>query len=241
MTMTKPVAKPVEPVAVRPKASQRKGRTGEITREARVPTQERSRRRYQQIIEATEALLASANIEDLSLYDIARQAQIAPASVHYLFSTVAAIHIELSRLYNRRMTDHMLARQRVLAATRQPSWQSWFRLLMREAVDLLNQHRPMAEVMLGPTMHRLSYQAAMEMNAVFARATLEMLSQAYVLPDIPHHENHHMMSIVISEALWRSAYMQNGHIDDETFEESLRATVAYMRCFLPETLRLREP
>lgn len=69
---------------VRRKASQRKGRTETLEHRARRPLQKRSLDRFNSILEATEVLLETANIEDISFYDIARQADLPPASVHYL-------------------------------------------------------------------------------------------------------------------------------------------------------------
>ncbi len=224
---------------VRPKASHRKTRTAEVTRIARVPAQERSRLRYQQIIAATEQLLETANIEDISLYDVAAKAGIAPPSVHYLFNTMAAIHIELNRLYNIQLTELTLARQGQLVAARTPGWQEWVRTAMRAAADALNGSRAMSEIMLGPVLHRRSTQASREMNGLYAQSGLQMMREVFVMPDIPQLERILTYSIEISESLWSGAYVLRGRIDDETFEESVRASIAYLRCYLPDTLMLR--
>ncbi|SDP77547.1 DNA-binding transcriptional regulator, AcrR family [Ralstonia sp. 25mfcol4.1] len=205
-----------------------------------MPSQERSRRRYQAIIEATETLLQTNNIEDLSLYDIAKQAKIAPASVHYLFSTVAAIHVELNRLYNEQLTAKVLEANRNKLTTKNSSWQELTRAHMETSRAVLNGHRAMSEIMLGPALHRSSRAKNRETNAFFAQSVLAVTRQRFVMPEIPDLERVYLFAAEISEGLWAGAYATNGTIDDETFAESLRATVAYLRCFLPDTLMVRE-
>lgn len=228
-------------VAVRQKASHRKGRTSEVRRSARVPTQERSRQRYQSIINATEHLLRTCNIEDISLHDIAKQTKMAPASVHYLFSTMAAIHVELNKIYNEQLTKKVIERQELLVATKDPSWQEWVKSLMTETRDQLNNNRPMCEIILGPVLHRKSRLENLITNTSLTRTLLVMMREVFVVPEIPGLEKHFMFSAEIAEALWSGSYAAHGKIDDETFTESVRATIAYLRCFLPETLIPRAP
>jgi hypothetical protein len=97
----------------------------------------------------------------------------------------------------------------------------------------------MSEIMLGPTLHRESRRTSVAMNYTFGSAALVMMQDVFVMPDIPDLAKYYAFSSGIAEALWGNAYAQCGRIDDETFEESVRATVAYLRCFLPETLRLK--
>lgn len=228
---------------MREKASQRKGRTTELRRSPRVPTQERSKRRYQAIIDATEHLLKTANIEDISLYDIGKEAQIAPASVHYLFNTMTAVHIELNRIYNEQLTAKVLEKNRLQVAMKNPSWQDWVKAVMTEGRDQLNSNRPMSEIMLGPTLHRKSRVTNLVTNISLAQVSLTLMREFFVVPEIPNLERYFFVATELGEALWSGSYSAHGRIDDETFTESVRATLAYLRCFLPETLvpRLIEP
>ncbi|MGN8080862.1 TetR/AcrR family transcriptional regulator [Variovorax sp. 22077] len=225
--------------SVRPKASHRKGRTPETSRTPRVPTQERSKARYLAIIKAAEELLERSNIEDLSLYDIAKQSGIAPASVHYLFSTITAVHLELHRLHNDKLTERVIESSAPLIAQRNPSWQEWIYASMKEARDALNSSRPMSEVMLGPTMHRQTRLTNLKTNFSLGQKAVEYMHAVFIMPDIPHLDRYYGYAAEFSDALWSGAYSAHGRIDDETFAESVRATVAYLRCFLPETLHLR--
>ena len=191
-------------VLVRPKASQRKARSAVVPRNARAPTQERSQKRFDAILDATQELLEKARIEDISFSDIARKAGISPASVHYLFPNIAAVRVELSRRNNRDLVAQIAGMAAELVESREPSWQQWLRSLAGGARRVFNSSR-----------------------AVF------------IVPEIPNLEMMLSLASEVFDALWSRSYMLQGHIDDETFEESMRVVLAYMRAVLPETLTLR--
>ncbi|WP_456021836.1 TetR/AcrR family transcriptional regulator [Pseudomonas protegens] len=224
---------------VREKASHRKGRTTEVVRSARVPTQERSKKRYQAILDATLEILQSANIEDISLHDIGRVTGLPAPSVHYLFNTVTAIFIELNKIFNEQLTKNIIASSQNLEIHQLGSWQDLVRSSLTIARNELNSNRAMSEIMLGPIMHRSMRVKNLETNRYHGAASLELLEQYFSVPAIPNMATYLMFSAELVDGLWCGAYARYGAIDDETFAESVRANLAYLRCYFPETMVVR--
>jgi AcrR family transcriptional regulator len=232
------LARKKDAAVVRPKASQRKSRSETVEHRPRRPLQDRSMQRFEAILTATEELLRTANIEDVSFYDIARQAKISPASINYLFPTMAALRIELSRRINRLATENVVDAQRALAKMRNPSWQDWLFVMGKRARDQLNADRAISEVLLGPLQHRESRRAAIQGCDEVGRSLLQAFRQVFIIPDIPGLAHMFALMAEIADALWSRAYIANGHIDDESFDESIRIQIAYLRTVLPEALPL---
>lgn len=226
-------------VPVRPKASQRKGRTAVVVHTARAPTQERSQRRFSAILDATEALLEKARIEDISFYDIARKAGISPASVHYLFPSMAAVRLELTRRSNSDLLAVLAQVTAEVEAAGEQSWQHWVRALAERVRRLFNESRPLAEITLGPTLNRETRVSNVETNDLVAKSLLEAMRSVFLVPEIPRLELMFSLAGDVFDALWSRSYTLHGQIDDETFEESMRMVLAYLRAVLPETLTLR--
>lgn len=224
---------------VREKASHRKGRTSQVVRSARIPTQERSKKRYQSILEATIQSLQTTNIEDISLHDIGKATGLPPASVHYLFNTVTAIHVELNKLFNEQLTQLILDNTRELADSNIESWQDLIAQSMAVARNELNSNRPMAEVMLGPVLHRSMRVQNLETNRYHGVAGTTLFEDFFVVPSVPNMATYFMFSSELVDGLWAGAYARCGQIDDETFTESVRACNAYLRCYLPEKMARR--
>lgn len=236
------MAKPPSPTTpvVRPKASQRKGRTGTIGHRARRPAQKRSADRFDAILAATEELLQTANIEDISFYDIARQADLPPASVHYLFPTMSAVRIEMCRIYNQQAFELIVAEQDKMTQSGMGSWQDRIRYLAEILRGHFNSRRPVCEVLLGPVLNREARLATIDTNNQVGRASLDSLRRGFNVPDIPGLEQVFAYNAEILDALWSRSYLCNGWIDDECLEDTLRIQIANLRSLLPDMLVPRE-
>lgn len=230
----------IEAPVVREKASHRKGRTTQVVRSARVPAQERSKKRYQSILDATIEILQTSNIEDISLHDIGKATGLPPASVHYLFNTVTAIHVELNKVFNDQLTQLLLDHTRDLGHSNIDSWQDLISQSMAVAREELNSNRPMAEVMLGPVLHRSMRVQNLETNRYHGVAGSILFEEFFAVPNVPDMATYFMYSTELVDGLWAGAYARYGKIDDETFEESVRACNAYLRCYLPEKMARRK-
>lgn len=239
MKSIEPESTETEAAVVREKASHRKGRTSQVVRAARVPAQERSRKRYQAILDATIELLKSSNVEDISLHDIGKATGLPPPSVHYLFNTMTAIHIELNMYFNDVLTQRILDFSLAQGFSNVSSWQELVRGAMSLARDELNANRPMAEIMLGPVLHRSMRVNNLEMNRYHGKAARELFDKFFVVPDIPNMATYLMYCAEMTDGLWIGSYARHGRIDEETFEESVRACIAYLRCYFPETMPRR--
>lgn len=226
---------------VRPKASQRKARATAAKSMVRAPAQERSQRRFDAILDAMQALLETARIENISFSDIAKQAGLPKAAVHYLFPNIAAVRVELSRRNYQGLVTSIAELSTTLVEAGELSWQQWLRAIADGSRQTFNGDRALAEVTMGPTLSHEGRRANIETNGILAKSLLETLHAGFIVPEIPQLELMFSLVIEVIDALWARSYVLHGRIDDESFEESMRVVIGYLRSILPETLILRAP
>jgi hypothetical protein len=92
------------------------------------------------------------------------------------------------------------------------------------------------EVVLGPSTHRESLRVRLLANDEVGRLMLKHFRQVFIVPDIPGLEHKFALACDIIDSLWSRAYLTNGCIDDNAFEESIQMQIAYLRSILPEEL-----
>lgn len=178
-------------------------------------------------------LLETVNIEDLSHSDIATAAGISKASVHYHFPTIAAIQLALGRRYDAEISAYVAS---MGANVDEQNWQDLVRSSARSALNWFNTHRPACEALLGPLMTRENRLAGMTYNAEGGSATLRKIRRLFLVPDQPHLEEVFAHNGEIIDLFWSRSYLRRGYIDEAAYEESLRASLGYLRNFLPEFL-----
>jgi AcrR family transcriptional regulator len=221
---------------VRPKSTHRKQRTADLQRARLEPVQDRSRRRNDQILDAAAQLLETVNIEDLSHSDIAAAAGMSKAAVHYHFPTMASVQLALGRRYDAECSRHLAE---MALPGGEVSWQQLIRLGAASARDWFNAHRPACETLLGPLMTRENRLAGIAYNTQIGAAELRRLKRRFEIPEQPHLEEVFAYNGEIMDLFWSRSYLTQGHIDDRALEESLRASLGYLRNFLPEFLPTR--
>lgn len=205
----------------------------------RPPSQDRSRRRFEAVLSAAEELLATSNFEDISFNDIALKAGISTASVHYLFSGMAAVQLELRKRFDARISRVLVDFQDRLALMQVPTWQEWVRVEAGEARAYYNANRVAAEVLLGPLLDRRNRGPNDQGNALMGASHLEHLRRLFDVPNTPGLEEKFANNCELLEMFWAGSYLSRGFIDDFTFEESMRASIGYLRNFLAETLPMK--
>lgn len=217
----------------------RKRRTEEPDDNAREPTQERSRLRFDAILRATDQLLQQSNIENISMYDIAAKASMPAASVHYLFPTVDSIYVKLAERY---MQLFAAASAQHRTERKAQTWQDNIRTGLERACKQYNDNRGALELLLGPRLGRVVELQDIRNNDIIAESVLERLSLNYELPRLPRLRLRRILSfgLTITDAFWSRSYMEHGRIDAETLEESIRAQLAYLKLYLPEHLPMAE-
>lgn len=231
----------IEPVSVRQKSSHRKQRAETLPRTQRPPAQKRSKQRREEILLAVEALLETVDIEDLSHADIATTAGVSRASVHYHFPTISSVQYEIGRRYDTRLAKVMQDLRDRLAKADVSTWHDWVRIEATAARDWFNAHRPACEALLGPLLTRKNRVAAMEDNARVGLSKLQNLCRLFEVPDEMLLASKIRYNGEMMDLFWSASYQGKGHIDDTALEESIRASVGFLRSFLPDVLPMREP
>lgn len=221
-------------IKVRPKASHRKARSTEKAKPRIKPVQDRSKRSNEAIFEAAISLLETVNIEDLSHSDIATVASVSKASVYYHFPTIASLKLALSRRFDEELFEHLKSHDHL--GEKYDNWPDMNRAGARLARDWLNDNRPACEALYGPALSRENRIASVAYNASVGREIQARLSERFILPDLPNLPEITEMNGEIIDLFWSRSYLMTGQISDHALEESLRASIGYLRNFLADFL-----
>jgi AcrR family transcriptional regulator len=228
-----------DPMKIRPKSSHRKQRAASLPKVQRDPAQERSRRRHEEILQAAESLLETINIEDLNHAEVAKKANISKPSVHYHFPTISALQFAIGRRHDALIDQILDESHERLTAMRVPTWQEWIRIEAGLARDYFNSCRPACEALLGPLLNRENRLAGMQTNRRVGLSKLHNLHRIFEIPNPASLEAAFQYNGEMYDLFWSGSYQLRGHIDEEAFEESVRAVIGYLRNFLPDVLPMR--
>ncbi|MBL8271290.1 TetR/AcrR family transcriptional regulator [Steroidobacter sp.] len=201
----------------------------------RRPTQQRSRDRFEAILDGAERLLETLDPSDISIHKIAAEVDISAPSIYHFFPEAPLIFGALAERYLRGFEQRMGEGDFSHVST----WQELQTLQFRAARDYFNSHAPVRKVLLGPALSFDIRTRDLNSDAVIAAQSIELLHQMFEVPPIPQLLDRWVEIIVINDAVWALSIHRHGQITDEMEEQARRARIAYARTFLPEYLPRR--
>jgi AcrR family transcriptional regulator len=204
---------------------------------ARQPQRSRGQKRFHHLLDATERLLERYPDDDVTLAMIAEQAEVPLPSVYHFFPNRNAIYIELAR----RFFDDMGKMMIVNSVAPSERWQDFFVACHSLGRSFLNQRPAAQRLFIGAGVsvevrtldlkgtHAQAYKRASQMRTFYDCRGLHDLEDKFAV------------AFALIDGIWAISYAKHGHIDDHYFDESCRAAISYLRCYLPEHLYRNTP
>lgn len=201
----------------------------------RKPVQERSRARYQMLLDAAHELLLTQELQEVGLYLVAKRAGVPPASAYHFFPTPAALMLALADRYHQIFEEFPQAIERSTIT----SWQMLLQTRLAAAVDIYNDSLPIRKLFLGGHTTPELVQSEAAFNVQIAAKMLPYYEQFFHMPHIENADGKYLVMLTLVDAIWRLSFTQHGVITPSYAQESFAVAVAYCRTFLPETIPLR--
>jgi AcrR family transcriptional regulator len=198
---------------------------------------ERGIARLQLLLEATEALLQTANPNEIGLYQIAEKAGVPPGSVYHFFPTKEAAYQALAERY---LEGLVQMHAEPIAARKVRTWMDLSAIDMRRAMEFYNARPAMLKILYGGYGGVEARSLDELVTDQMAQAAYDRLNLIFHVPSVYNDGRRARVSLAILDAVWTVSVRQYGRITEDYCEEAHRAVVAYRRLHLPEYLEPRE-
>lgn len=200
------------------------------------PSQERSRLRYEAILDCAERMLMEVDAPEISIHMIAAEASIPPASIYHFFPDAHLIFVGLAERYLAGMAQE----PQTPVPDGIDSWQAFQDWKFSQSRAWFNANKPGCKILLSGPMPSREIQALdLAYAYIFAEKAIETLKHLFVVPDVPNLLERSVEVIAINKSIWALSVHRHGSITDEMEEQARRARIAYSRTYLPEYLELR--
>lgn len=204
---------------------------------ARQPRQKRGQVRVDAILDATERLLDRLDPREISIYTVAEEAGLPPASVYHFFADAEHIFTALAE----RFFAVFEGIPKASGAEKFESWQALWNAGFEASRSFFNANKAARKIIFGAGSSWLIRAKDIELDRRIAERVVTEMADLFVLPQMPGLIDRVIETIVINDALWSLSNHMHGYITDEADEYAKRARVAHARTYLPEFLELRRP
>ena len=200
----------------------------------RRPRQARGREKFEKILDAADTLIAgTGTADDLSLYDIAKKAEVAVGSVYHFFPSNHAVLVALIERYDRKFEELV---EQPIAQGKITDWRDVVWLQTERSRKYINGTPGALIMILGSGQTWATRIADAEGDIAIAASMVETIEHFFNLPVSPDPKEIVFNAIRILESLWATSYLSHGSVTDSYATETHKAMCAYLALYWPPFL-----
>ncbi|QZY28716.1 TetR/AcrR family transcriptional regulator [Nocardioides coralli] len=190
----------------------------------RVPTQERSRRRVEMILDAAERLVLEHGVEHLTTRDVAQAAQVPVASLYQYFAAKEDVLIALAERHMAEMDEQVMTD---LAAVDPLTVEGLVRSVMQSFRRVYDRRRAFVVIYLRGRTNTAVHRFGRDHNRRVARMLREFAVDAGIAEaDLPPAAAE--LAVEIGDRVFQLAYDKDLRGDDFLVEEGMAMVAGYL-------------
>lgn len=196
-------------------------------------TSQQGRARRQKLLMGAKKLSETMPINDITLAAVCEEAGIPRASAYHFFPNIEAIFLAL-RFLNAIDILEVLATVEIADYDR---WQGYLTALIERCVRIFHADETKAKLIYDtntPDFEGDSFGDDMDHQVI--ELVYKRLSERYELPEFKNVEEMFSVTYGIINSIFTLSYRRHGSITDNYLQEASIASIAYLRCYLPEKL-----
>lgn len=196
-------------------------------------TSQQGRIRRQKLLMGAKKLSETHAINDITLAAVCEEAGIPRASAYHFFPNIEAIFLAL-RFLNAIEILEILATVETVDYDR---WQAYLTALVECCVNIFHSDQTKAKLIYDtntPDFEGDGFGEAIDHQIV--QLVYKRLSERYEMPNYEDIEDVLLVTYSIINGIFTLSYRRHESITDSYLQEATTASIAYLRCYLPEKL-----
>ena len=196
-------------------------------------TSQQGRVRRQKLLMGAKKLSETQSINDITLAAVCEEAGIPRASAYHFFPNIEAIFLALRFLNAIEILEVLDAVETV----EYDRWQGYLTALIERCVNVFRNDNTKAKLIYDtntPDFEGDGFGEDMDLQVV--ELIHKRLSERYEMPVFEDIEDILLVAYGIVNSVFTLSYRRHQSITDKYLQEALTASIAYLRCYLPEKL-----
>ena len=196
--------------------------------------QARSLERRKKIMDATRELITSESVSNLSLYDIARKAEIPPSSLYHFFPKIELL---LQALAEESFAAFDACVSEPLPPQTIRHWSDIGYALETRMVRYYQQNDMARALILGQHLHSDILAADHQHDDKMGKQIEQIYRQYFQLPSLPEGYNIFAIALQIADKVYAMSHQEYGNITPAMAREGWLAARSYLGIYLPNQLQ----
>ncbi|MZI93074.1 TetR family transcriptional regulator [Vibrio sp. CAIM 722] len=197
--------------------------------------QKRAIERAKLIVDSAIELLKERGADDISLADIAAISNVPLPSIYNFFPNKNMLFIEVARQFHIQFIEHVKSAPLPDTLT----WQNLYISKLMSGFKFQNDNPAMMRLFLGSGVSSGVKNMDIEGSENIAHLIANELLETFNFIGINDFQNKIAISFALGDGILGLSYSKHGKITNDYMTESIRASISYLRLYMPEFLDVR--
>jgi len=193
--------------------------------------------RREELLSAASQLLAEYTLDRISLKMIAERANIPVGSAYHFYSNAHEVFIALAQKFMATL-NHTL--QQPYTARSTQSWQALFAEAVSRAAEIYRNNPAYTQLIIGSKAPPEIKLADRDNDAKVGQLFEKTLSLYFHPITFPSHTDIFFFAVEIVDLMFSLSVIRHGEITKKMEQEAVRASIAYLREYLPGEMKPRK-
>lgn len=199
--------------------------------------QKRGMERRKQILLTTRALLKDCDLAEITLADVAKESGVPVSSIYHFYPSILEIYRSLVDVFREELAGFLVSHFQIAGQSLKiDSWQQLVGYLIDGTAQFYRDNYEFQQLILSGKAPAMVKQLDRENDSVLAELMSEAFNTYFSLPDMPNLPDVVFNAVEMVDLFFSLSVYRNHCISDDGVEESKRAVLSYLRCYLPEYL-----
>lgn len=196
-------------------------------------TSQQGRIRRQKLIMSAKKLSTTKPIKDITLAEVCEGADIPRASAYHFFPNIEAVFLALKFLNVIEMMEAIDS----VDIKQLNGWQDYITALMKVVIIEVQKDKSKAKLKYDTNTPDLEEDRFGEqVNNKVVKLVYHRMATYYQMPSYEDIKTQFLVAFSITDSIFTLSYRQHGEVTEGYLKEAIVATIAYLRCYLPENL-----
>jgi AcrR family transcriptional regulator len=189
-------------------------------------------KRRQKLLASARKLLETRELDALSLGDVADHADMPKGSAYHFYSDIKDLYARLLE----EIEQEMLMEHRAPIDEPLRGWQDVMRVMIKRGAQYFERDAAARQLLIGPkTPPELKIQDRRS-DLALGRVFEEQVGGLYELPALHNRSVIFFRALEIVDLMFCLSMIEHKCITPEMNEEAVRASIAYLECYIPKKL-----
>jgi AcrR family transcriptional regulator len=177
-------------------------------------------------------LLETRQLDAISLGDVAEHAQVPKGSAYHFYADIKDLYSSLlTTIEEEIVLEH---REPITSPTR--GWQDVLKIMIERGVCYFEKDAAARQLLIGPKTPPDLKMQDRRSDLTLSKIFEQQVAELYDLPDLPNRSDIFFRALEIVDLMFSLSMIEHKRITEEMCQEAMRASIAYLECYLPRTL-----